>query len=287
MMYKEEQPLGWEDRYPDDCCGSIPTGGPGSYAWAPDFEGANPRLSNACYRGQVSIPMSGSYYRDFKNADAAAAAAGYQARTKLWTWHHVYDMHTHTATGKTVCSMQLVSRDLHNRTKNHYGAVHQWQVAGKNPSYRLSVENFFLSKDSFLSEDSFGQRIQTLTVQELELLERELGWRPSPLWEKLLAAQKEMLDISFKIQYEGEEGPVPADGITPAEVTYIMNKTDEGKDIKEKMPNHYPFAQDVFGNSIIAHQKGDGHIYLVNHETGGINEINIEVAQFIELNFPI
>lgn len=258
--------LGWANAYPINRCASIMTGGPGSYAYAPDFENANPARTLAVYQGQVTITMNGRYYRDFRDADLALGG-----RTPLWTWHHVYDMAPNGAGGQS-CRMQLVTRAEHNWSKSHYGAVHQWQAGGHQPSYRGVAENLFMVEHPFIRE------MEPLSSQESEQLARVTGWNLSPLWERVFVGHKAMLGGAYKIQYEGEEGSIPADGLELAEICIIMADTQEGAYISKELPGYFPFAQDVFGNNILGHGSTGKPIYLLNHETGEFHGIDIKLA---------
>lgn len=266
-MEMKQNSFGWPLPYPIDRAGTIVTGGSGAYANSPDFQGAVPPRAAAAYRGEVDITMSGTYYHDFRNADARAAAVGMAARTNLWTWHHVYNM---AAVGAgQQCSMQLVTRAEHNWSKNHYGSCRQWKVAGFQPRYQVVADRLsFAELPATVAESS-------LRLEERNMFVRELGFQLPRHWEELLRVEQSIKGSSYKIWYSGEEGYIPADGLKIPEICFIMNETQEGALIKEQQPEYYPFAQDVFGNSILGHGQTGYPILTLNHESGEFNEVNI------------
>ncbi len=72
----------------------------------------------------VTIKMTGSRKSDFKEANELALFpdAGDGSPSKDYTWHHLDDYNPETGT----CTMQLVNRNAHEKTKPHKGACAQY-----------------------------------------------------------------------------------------------------------------------------------------------------------------
>lgn len=86
----------------------------------PDFAG-----SRYLFEGEgnvVQIELTGSYYQDFKAANALAGLPGAKAPSGF-TWHHLDDFDP--LTGRA--TMQLIEQGAHRATYNHFGSVSQYE----------------------------------------------------------------------------------------------------------------------------------------------------------------
>jgi hypothetical protein len=89
----------------------------------PDFTGSNYLYQTSSGQSNiVDIKMTGSYYQDFKTANAAAGFSGAKAPSG-YTWHHLDNFNPKS--GYT--TMQLVEQGAHRATYTHFGSVSQYE----------------------------------------------------------------------------------------------------------------------------------------------------------------
>ena len=94
---------------------------------APNFSGYLATVSNGQYN-KVKISYTGSYHKDFAQADKLAGFTKEHPRPANTTWHHVEDYNSNTNKG----TMELISTKVHKAATPHSGGVAQYRAKHGN-----------------------------------------------------------------------------------------------------------------------------------------------------------
>jgi RHS repeat-associated protein len=80
----------------------------------------------------VKIKLTGKYFGEGGDFEAANLAGGFKNTPKGYTWHHLDDFDPATGTS----TMQLVRKDAHGETITHTGSVRQYELYN-NAEYKV------------------------------------------------------------------------------------------------------------------------------------------------------
>ncbi len=98
---------------------------------APNFSGHLAKVASGQKNVLKNFSYSGSYAKDFAQADILAGFTKKNPRPENTTWHHVEDYNSNTNTG----TLQLVRSDAHKAANPHTGGASQYRAANNRTGY--------------------------------------------------------------------------------------------------------------------------------------------------------